>query len=79
MAHDIGFSKSAFARKNKSKSTERTHKVRPYGVRLVRYVISSGEETDKSEFGGFKQIWLKPASKAVKTMALPLGELARSD
>ena len=30
-----------------------------YGVRLVRYVISSGEETDKSEFEGFKQISLK--------------------
>ena len=50
-----------------------------YGVTLVRYVISSGEEADKSEFEGFKQVLLQPTLKAVKTMALPLGELARSD
>ena len=50
-----------------------------YVVRLVRYAISSGEETDKSEFEGFKQVSPKPTSEAVKTMALPMGELARSD
>ena len=38
-----------------------------------------GEVTDKSEFEGFKQIPPQPTLEAVKTMALPLGELARSD
>ena len=57
----------------------RAHKVRPYGVRFVRCAISSGEETDKLEFEGFKQISPKPTLEAVKTMALPMGELARSD
>ena len=62
------------ARKNKPKSTERAHKVRPYSVRFVRCVISSGEETDKSEFEGFKQISPKQILGAIKTIAFPWRE-----
>ena len=48
-------------------------------VTFNRTQSPDGDVTDKSEFEGFKQVSPKPTSEAVKTMALPLGELARSD
>ena len=50
------------------------------GRKSFRFSIFIGiKQTDKSEFEGFKQVLLQPTLEAVKTMALPLGELARSD
>ena len=57
-----------------TQSTQWAHKVRPYSVRFVRCVISIGEETDKSEFEGFKQISPKQILGAIKTIAFPWRE-----